>query len=219
MQLALEGHGIRSNDRLRNTLSYRGERVLPTEAGALLSGRFFVDVKDEGLWATYRAQFGHKIPRLMEDVETICRHEFNLLGSGAYYWGTPIDWHLDPVSGYRWSKKFFFDLKRTEISTNGQDIKVPWELSRMQHLPTLGKAYRLTKDERYAQEIVGQLSHWLHDNPCPYGVNWTMCNGCGDSGHEYDLGLPIHRGRRRCDQGFHRPPVDFFFPAWAIYPL
>jgi hypothetical protein len=80
---------------------------------------------------------------------------------------------VDPVSGYRWPKKLFSQLRGAARSPAGTDIKLPWDLNRMQHLPTLGKAYRLMKDERYAREIVDQIRHWLDDNPCAYGVNWT----------------------------------------------
>jgi hypothetical protein len=173
MQLALEGHGIRSTSRFTRALSHRWADVRPVEAGEIISGRFFVDVRDESLWAIYRSQFADKIPKLIEDAEAICWHEFNFLGAGPFSWGNPIDWHLDPVSGYRWPKRFFIEIRSAETRSSGKDIKLPWELSRMQHLPTLGKAYRLTKDDCYAQEIVRQLSHWLDDNPCPYGVNWT----------------------------------------------
>ena len=38
-----------------------------------------------------------------------------------------------------------------------KDIKVPWELSRMQELPVLGHAYMRTKNERYAQKIIGGM--------------------------------------------------------------
>ena len=43
----------------------------------------------------------------------------------------------------------------------------------MQHLPTLGQAYRLTGKESYARELVAQITHWLDENPCLVGVNWT----------------------------------------------
>ena len=43
----------------------------------------------------------------------------------------------------------------------------------MQHLPTLGKAHWLTRDERYTRELVSQVNHWLDDNPCLIGINWT----------------------------------------------
>ena len=173
MKNSLECHGIRSDINLSEVLRNRSTGVQSVELGEILSGRFFVDVRDERLWKSYRSQFGWKMRRVIEDAEAICRHEFDLLGSGRRKWGDPIDWHVDPVSGYRWPKKFFTELKRREKQPEGTDIKLPWELSRMQHLPTLGKAYRLTKNESYAEEIVRQINHWLDENPCLYGVNWT----------------------------------------------
>lgn len=173
MQISLGHHGIQGNSKLSEVLTRGTDGSQSVGYGELMRGRFFVDLGDEELWASYRSNFNLKIRKVIEDAEAICRHEFDLLGSGSPFWGNPIDWHLDPVSGYRWPKKFFFELKRARNGPHGSDIKIPWELSRMQHLPTLGKAYRLTTDERYAREIVEQITHWMDDNPCPYGVNWT----------------------------------------------
>jgi Heparinase II/III-like protein/Heparinase II/III N-terminus len=139
----------------------------------IFTGGFFIDTSNKEVWATYRAAFADKIQAVIEDADRVCRHEFRFLGATFSYSDKPIDWHLDPVSGYRWPKKLFSELKRNGLGRDRSDIKLPWELSRMQHLPTLGKAYRLTKDLRYASEIVEQVSHWMDDNPCPYGVNWT----------------------------------------------
>src|SRR5207237_5509250 len=52
------------------------------------------------------------------------------------------------------------------------DVKVPWELSRCHHWVTLGRAYAMEPDPRYAREFTSQLQGWLDDNPWPYGVNW-----------------------------------------------
>jgi hypothetical protein len=173
MQTSLERHGLRRDIQLTDVLSRTSAGQQSVHHGEMLCGRFFVDVQDANVWATYRRQFGGKIRTILEDAEAICRHEFDLLGSGARCWGDPIDWHGDPVSGYRWPRKFYSAMNVGDNSSQGSDVKLPWELSRMQHLPTLGKAYRLTKNERYAGEIVGQITHWWGDNPCPYGVNWT----------------------------------------------
>jgi hypothetical protein len=173
IQISLKHHNIRDNIRLADVLKDWDASKQHVQCREILTGRFFVDVRDERLWASYRSQFGDKVRGVLEDAETICRHEFDLLGSGASYLGNPIDWHVDPVSGHRWPKRFSYTINRSANISQGIDIKFPWELSRMQHLPTLGKAYRLTKNERYAREIVEQLIHWMDDNPCPYGVNWT----------------------------------------------
>jgi len=55
----------------------------------------------------------------------------------------PIDWQLDFKSGYRWDEsEWSFDIKYGNIK--GADIKVPWELGRMQHLVWLAYSYQIT---------------------------------------------------------------------------
>ena len=53
------------------------------------------------------------------------------------------------------------------------DKKVTWELNRHGHFVTLGQAYLLTKDERYADAFVAQLTSWLDANPPRRGINWA----------------------------------------------
>jgi hypothetical protein len=141
--------------------------------GKFIDKAFFVHSTDESLWQNYRNRFPDKCQSVVEDADRIVRHEFDLLGSGPQSWGASIDWHFDPKSGYRWPKKFYRDLFPVSSLANDADVKLPYELSRMQHLPTLGKAYRLTGKETYAQELVAQVTHWLDDNPYLVGVNWT----------------------------------------------
>jgi hypothetical protein len=52
-------------------------------------------------------------------------------------------------------------------------VKAVWELSRLQFLPVLGKAYRLTSDERYREAAKRLVIDWLERNPVGWGVNWT----------------------------------------------
>ncbi len=84
----------------------------------------------------------------------------------------PIDWQLDFISGYRWSQKtWYMDIKVFNIPK--ADIKVPWELSRMQHLPKLAINYFLDKkNEDNAKECVFQITDWIMNNKVRYGVNW-----------------------------------------------
>ena len=37
----------------------------------------------------------------------------------------------------------------------------------------LGEAYLLTKDEKYAKEVVDEIEDWWKENPFMYSVNWT----------------------------------------------
>ena len=53
------------------------------------------------------------------------------------------------------------------------DIKVPWELSRLQWLIPVGQAYLLTGDERYSLSVRKIVEDWIGDNPLGIGVNWS----------------------------------------------
>ncbi len=104
-------------------------------------------------------------------------HRFDLLGSGPVDLGPEIDWQRDFVHGRSWPL-----VHHTRIRTSygdGSDIKVPWELSRAQHLPILAAAHRLTGEARYADEVGAQLRAWIAANPVEYGVNWACTMDVG----------------------------------------
>ncbi len=113
---------------------------------------------------------------ILKDADEICTHNFDLLGSEKRNVDRApgkIDWHRDFKSGETWEPSIFYTDVRSVKKSTESDIKVPWELSRFQHLPTLGKAYWLTSDEKYTREFTSQLEDWIESNPPLYGVNWT----------------------------------------------
>lgn len=105
---------------------------------------------------------------ILETANQALMHDFDLLGSGSVTIN-PIDWHTDFKSGARWEKKWYREISYI----NDADIKVPWELSRCQHLLWLGEAFLLTGEDKYAQEIIDEIKWWIDDNPLMYSVNWT----------------------------------------------
>jgi Heparinase II/III-like protein/Heparinase II/III N-terminus len=117
------------------------------------------------------AQLGMEDERdLIARADAVAAHRFDLLGSGPVELGAEIDWSLDFKSGRRWPLKhhlliqgFFFD---------DSDIKVPWELSRCQHLPLLAAAFKLSGERRYLDELGAQLQSWIEANPVEMGANW-----------------------------------------------
>ena len=117
-------------------------------------------------------------------ADMVLKHEFNLLGSGPYrpidvsrktsdgYF--PIDWSLDPVSGLRFpSTMYYKDWDLWKMRPGFADIKLPWELARCQHWPTLAQAWLLTGDGRYADEIFAQREDFDEANPVGFGIHWT----------------------------------------------
>lgn len=113
---------------------------------------------------------------------------FDLLGSGwrPFTAGDLIDWHTDTLSGHRWDPSAW----HTEIDRTpgrGVDIKLPWELGRLQHLPQLALAHRYAAGggpgfedpEVYRQAIETQLVDFITHNPPGRGVQWACAMDAG----------------------------------------
>ena len=97
-------------------------------------------------------------------VDALLEHRFDLLGSGPTDLGADIDWSADFKTGRRWPLRQS-SLLRVSYD-DGSDIKVPWELSRFQHLPLLAAS-------GHTGEVGAQLESWIAANPVELGVNWT----------------------------------------------
>src|SRR5467141_87365 len=98
---------------------------------------------------------------------------YPFLGYGTAELGTRPKWNLDFINGAEWPPYVQRECREC-IRHDGSDVKVPYELSRLQFLPVVGKAHVLTGDDSYRQAAKGILSHWIQSNPVPLGVNWTI---------------------------------------------
>jgi hypothetical protein len=109
--------------------------------------------------------------RLLERAEQILAHRFDLLGSGPTDLGPTIDWQRDFKSGRRWPDAHISRVPT--VFADDSDIKVPWELSRCQHLPLLAAAHRLSGERRFLDELGAQLSAFIAANPVEFGAPWS----------------------------------------------
>ncbi len=142
-------------------------------AGNSSAGTFFVAHSEiEQVLTLLRDRLPHQVERIVVKAERILGHRFDLLGFDDLDYGKQIDWHLDAAHGKRSPLKPFYAVKYLDFAEVG-DSKVTWELNRHQHLVTLAKAYRLTQDRRYADELLVQWQEWHSSNPYPFGINWA----------------------------------------------
>ncbi|MGI8733622.1 MAG: alginate lyase family protein [Pyrinomonadaceae bacterium] len=161
LDVAPAGKGIRSAQEFLDRFCLRSE---PT---------FFAGLSDKD--ATVQ-QLRNRWPdaelEIVGRANRIINGQFDLLGLRDLNFGRPIDWHLEPISGKRtplihWSKLDYLDRELAG------DKKVTWELNRQQYFTTLGQAYWLTNDERYAQAFNSHLDSWMDQNPPKLGINWA----------------------------------------------
>lgn len=136
------------------------------------SSRFFLDGSAFKRAQAVAAYSPGAAERLLARGERILAHRLDILGSGDCDLGDQIPWRRDFISGHEWPLAHFSTLTIVDLDA-GIDIKVPWELSRLHHLVTLGQCYALSGVETYAREVVAQLRDWWVQNPVEFGPNWS----------------------------------------------
>jgi hypothetical protein len=180
---ALETRRALGARRLRRRLAEETAPVLARRAGAATlrdiweksSARAlsFDAGRRDALRALYAERFAGERERLEAVVERILAHEFDLLGSGPVRLGPVIDWHLDFKSGRRFPNGVPSGTIDYAQLDRPSDVKVPWELSRGQHLTRLGQLWVLTGDSRAPREFEDEVRSWIEANPPGTGVNWA----------------------------------------------
>ena len=122
--------------------------------------------------AEFKSRWPDTAQRLIDKAGRICEGKFDLLGFKNLSFGDPIDWQFEPVSGKRIPLQHWSKLDYLDAGVAG-DKKIIWELNRHQYFMTLGQAYLLTGDERYACVFTTHLEAWMDANPPKLGINWA----------------------------------------------
>ena len=110
--------------------------------------------------------------RILAAAEDALAHRVRLLGPDVAELGPRIDWLRDYRSGVAWPRRYMRDINYVNPA-DSSDVKVPWELSRLQWLIPAGQAFLLTRGERYAEGARAVLDDWIAENPYAQTVNWS----------------------------------------------
>lgn len=87
-----------------------------------------------------------------------------------------LDWQMDIKSGFRWnennnssSQSNFLDMPY------GVDVKIPWELARLNYLPLLilSARYKISDPEKTLLEYKNVLCDFIANNHYKHGINWA----------------------------------------------
>jgi hypothetical protein len=109
---------------------------------------------------------------IIRGAEKVIAGKFDLLGYSGLDFGNPVDWRLNPLTHdvaplIHWSQI-------DPVGPLGKgDLKLFAEIHRHSYFVTLGQAYWLTGDHRYAEEFANQASSWIGANPVGLGVGWA----------------------------------------------
>jgi hypothetical protein len=118
-----------------------------------------------------REYFSSKHDVLTAEAREVVEHRWSLLGYGVREFGARVDWLREPASGVRWPLGFHGDVQL--VRGDGSDVRLLWELNRLGHLLTLGRAYAASGVEELAVEFFAQVEDWPEQNPVGQGPNWA----------------------------------------------
>ena len=134
--------------------------------------------------------------------DRIIAGQYDLLGYRGLRFS---DWHSDPVHRRTAPRTSWAEVPYLHPAVG--DHKIIWEFNRHQHWLKLGRAFWLTRDQRYAREIVRQLESWLDDNPPLTGINWASMLEIGFRAISWTMALHF------LATGRHQLPAARFFAA------
>jgi hypothetical protein len=85
-------------------------------------------------------------------------------------------WRRDPVSGATWPVRYHSRYRYRDLIDldRPSDIKLPWELSRLQFVPAMVLAGLRTGDDGCRKQAASIVDAWMLANPVGWGINWTV---------------------------------------------
>jgi hypothetical protein len=102
----------------------------------------------------------------------VMNDSFQCLGYGKLKIPKNKEWHYDNLHDYKWKASYFNNIDYVSID-DFCDVKIPWEMSRLQYLTILAFAYIENKDDKVLKKYNSIINDWISSNPPGYGVNWT----------------------------------------------
>ncbi len=119
-----------------------------------------------------QTRFAAESACLIARADRVLAHRFDIFEHEGLSFGEPVNWRLEPISGKETPLAHWSTIDFLNPVVAG-DKKFTWELNRCQFFITLGQAYWLTNDEKYAEQFVALTTSWLGANPPKRGINWA----------------------------------------------
>lgn len=116
-----------------------------------------------------RTWFDNSKAGVVAEANRILDGEFRFYSHRIEQIGFPPEWHANPISGERTPSDRHFS--RISDFAFG-DIKHIWEPARFHAALILGRAWNLTRDEKFASAWWRLFEDWCNHNPPNCGVHW-----------------------------------------------
>ena len=150
------------------------DRVLssPPDCLAEETGRLLRGAVDKAALKKSLVSIGVSLEQTVAEAEEILGGRIPAFGWTRFELSYPPNWLDDPATAGTWPLDYWAGLD-FRFKKGLDDPRYVWELNRQHELVTLGRAYVLTSDVRYAEAVWAGIRTWVDQNPPFHGINWT----------------------------------------------
>ncbi len=110
--------------------------------------------------------------KIIKKADEILNGLYTYFHFHKHHIGNPPDWFLNPFNGKKVNSPGIHWTLINDFNLSVGDIKAIWEPSRFDWLTDLARAYRLTGEGQYLDQINILLNSWCVSNPLNIGPNW-----------------------------------------------
>ncbi len=118
-----------------------------------------------------RCEFKVYVNSVLYKADSVLQNKYNILKK-KYHFKNQINWFYSFSGHYHWPFDRAEKINYTLNSNHDIDVKFALRLNYHQEFITLGLAYYLTNDEKYALKFVDLILDWIKRNPPNFGINW-----------------------------------------------
>ena len=112
--------------------------------------------------------------RTVHRADCVCKGVLPVWGKKEQHLGIPIPWYRDPVSNKNWPLLYWECVRRKPVG----DVDAVWEVGRHLFLPSLGRAFLYTGQEKYRRAYFDIVDDWIAKTPYGFGVHWASPLEC-----------------------------------------
>ena len=112
--------------------------------------------------------------RAVDRAKRASSGKWSVLGYGEVVIPAADGWAQDSIHHHRWPHRYFSFIDFVAADKHC-DVKIPWELGRLQYLLWLAEGYLFDPSARdtFVAKYVAIVEDWIESNRPGIGVNWT----------------------------------------------
>ena len=152
-----------------------GIRDVMADSGAQSPGT--LNIGSQNLWTGFNEKYPSHSERIKRRGELLLEGVATIFGWMKVDIGSAPNWRScfdEKDSTKEWSDDFYWTIDFSRLKSGpAPDVKINWEINRLQFLLDLGMCFRISGANSYALKARSFLESWLDSVVYPFGPQWA----------------------------------------------